>query len=402
MNPEKRKKVVYIFNHIMKSGGLSFSSYLFNNLKYRESVQLYMPATIDEFFPQWRAGYYDNIKSIYVGSHFASGVHSLFPGHRPCYLTMLREPLARFLSSYKMSMDIGIFPETFTPEDYLNGAWHNFMTLVIGDGDLAHAKKRLAEEYEYVGITEEYERSVMLLAHQLDLDAVAYTHANKSKTEVEEAGITDEFRRRFYRLNSDDEELYRFGLALFERRWEQHKKTIAKEPRPFAKNTPKTDVMALLDGFLADVGGSDSFLFRPLGKDDAVLRLFWGIIYRMSALPLLFTLLKRGRYRDLRTALENLKQFHSTAPFAHPMVGRQIEFFERAVPQGIEAAIGALLSRTGINLSRFAKRRLGVELPISSIGYLSFMDTDRLLALSGNITNRESLKQKIEAGLLED
>jgi hypothetical protein len=122
----------------------------------------------------------------------------------------------------------------------------------------------------------------------------------------------------------------------------------------------------------------------------------------MSALPLLFTLLKRGRYGDLRIALDNLKLFHSTSPFAHPMVGRQLEFFENAIPRGIESVIGALLSRLGINLSRFAKKRVGSELPISSIGYLSFMDTDRLLELSGKITKRESLKEKIEAGLLED
>ncbi len=146
MNTKSKDRKVYIFNHIMKSGGLSFSSYLFNYLKYDESVQLYVPNTIDEFIARWRRGYYDDVETIYAGSHFASEAHILFPHHRPRYITMLREPLARFLSSYKMSMDIGILPEHFTPRDYFRGAWHNFMTLVVGDGDLATAKRRLAEE----------------------------------------------------------------------------------------------------------------------------------------------------------------------------------------------------------------------------------------------------------------
>ncbi|MBM4385057.1 MAG: sulfotransferase family 2 domain-containing protein [Deltaproteobacteria bacterium] len=173
---------VYIFNHVQKCAGTSLATAIFRSFACRESAQLYMLSTIDEFFPRWQRGDFREAESIYVASHFAAGAHALFPEHEPMYLTMLREPLARFLSAYRMAMDIGTLPDSFTPENYFAGAWPNYSTLAIGDGDLAEAKRRLEDEYPFVGITEEYERSAALLAHTFELPFIAKLHANPSAT----------------------------------------------------------------------------------------------------------------------------------------------------------------------------------------------------------------------------
>jgi hypothetical protein len=395
-------KRVYIFNHIMKCGGTSFSSYLFNHLRCGESAQLYMLYTIDDFYKKWRKGRYIDAESIYVGGHFASEAHTLFPGHTPYYMTMLRDPLFRYLSSFKMSRDIGVLPEVDSPEEFFNGAWHNFMTLVIGDGDLVLAKKRLAEEYAFIGIIEEYEKSVKLLAHLFDLDAVAQTHANRSAAVVRKEDLSPRFIERYYEANADDVELYRFARGLFQDQWARHGDEIAKNPRPLVNRMPRIDIMAFVDGFFNDIAAKDSFVFEPWDPEKRHLALFWGILYRMSVLPLFYSLLKKGRYKDLLTALRNLKDFHESASYAHPLVARYIEFFERITPRGMRAIAGRLISLMKIDVSRVAKRSIGDSMPITSVGYLSFMDTDRMMRLSGAMENRENLKEKIELSLLDD
>ncbi len=396
------EKRVYIFNHIMKCGGTSFSSYLFNHLRCKESAQLYLIFTMDDFYKKWRAGYYSGVESIYVGGHFIAGADKFFPNHRPYYMTMLREPLSRYLSAFKMSQDIGLLPEVDSPEEYFDGAWHNFMTLAIGDGDLALAKKRLAEEYAFIGIIEEYENSVKLLAHLFDLDEVARTHSNKSAAVMRREDLFPHFIERYYEANADDVELYRFGLELFHKQWDRNKEAVTKHRRRVVDRMPKIDIMAFVDSFFNDTAMKDSFVFEPWNPEERHLYFFWGILYRMSVLPLFFSLLKQGNYGGLRAALENLKGFHEAVSYAHPMVGRYIDFFKRITPRGVSALIGRLAAFLNLDLSRLAKRTIGASMPVTSVGYLSFTDTARMMELSGAMKNREDLKEKIELALLDD
>ncbi len=165
---------------------------------------------------------------------------------------------------------------------------------------------------------------------------------------------------------------------------------------------PKIDIMAFVDSFLNDTAMKDSFVFEPWKPEKGHLSLFWGVLYRMSFLPLFFSLLKQGNYGGLRAALENLTKFHEVVSYSHPMVTRYIEFFRRITPEGMSALIGRVLAHLHIDLSRLAKRTIGDSMPVTSVGYLSFMDTDRMMALSGAMKNRENLKEKIERSLMDD
>jgi hypothetical protein len=374
------RKRVYLFNHVQKCAGTSLATSIFRSFGCRESAQLYMLSTIDEFFPRWKRGEFRDAETIYVASHFAAGAHALFPEHEPHYLTMLREPLARFLSAYRMAMDIGTLPERFTPEDYFAGAWPNYLTLAIGDGDLAEAKRRLAEEYPFVGIVEEYERSAALLAHTFDFEAVAKVHANPSATRAQEDELSPDFKQRFYAANADDLDLYRFARALFERRWRAAEPAMHAAYRPVVAQDSRLDVMEFLRAYAQDVGSADSFIFEPWSPSDPVRTLFWGVVYRTGFIPLCFRLLERGRSEELRRVLANLRRFHAHAPYAQPVLARCIEFFERACAGGA----------------------VGSTLPVLSVDYVSFLETDRMLRVSRAARDPAELKARIERALLAD
>ena len=371
---------VYIFNHVQKCAGTSLATAIFRSFACRESAQLYMLSTIDEFFPRWRRGDFREAESIYVASHFAAGTHALFPEHEPMYLTMLREPLARFLSAYRMAMDIGTLPASFTPEDYFAGAWPNYLTLAIGDGDLAGAKRRLEDEYPFVGVTEEYERSAALLAHTFDLPFVAKLHANPSATRAHEDELSREFKQRFYAANASDAELYRFARALFERRYRAAEPAMRASYRPVIAQESQLDVMEFLKAYVHDVGGADSFIFEPWSPSDPVRTLFWGVLYRTGFIPLCFRLLEQKRLDGLRVVLANLRAFHERAPYAQPVLDRTIAFFEHACAGGDVAR----------------------EMPVLSVDYVAFLETDRMLRHGRELRRSGDLKARIERALLAE
>jgi hypothetical protein len=373
-------KRVYVFNHVQKCAGTSLATAIFRSFGCEASAQLYMLSTIDEFIPRWRRGELRAADTIYVASHFAAGSHALFPEHEPHYLTMLREPLARFLSAYRMAMDIGTLPEGFTPEDYFGGAWPNYLTLAIGDGDLAEAKRRLSREYAFVGIVEEYERSAELLAHTFDFAAVAKVHANPSATRAQEDELSADLKRRFYAANADDAELYRFARELFERRWRAAEPALRARQRPVVAQDSQLDVTEFLRAYAQDVGGPGSFVYEPWTPGDAAGTLFWGVVYRTGFLPLCFRLLQQRRTAELRSVLANLRRFHAHAPYAQPVLGRCIEFFERAADG----------------------EALGGSLPVLAVDYVGFLDTDRMLHVSRAARGGADLKARIERALLAD
>ena len=373
-------KRVYIFNHVQKCAGTSLATSIFRSFGCSASAQLYMVSTIDEFIPRWRRGEFRDAGSIYVASHFAAGAHVLFPEHEPHYLTMLREPLARFLSAYKMAMDIGTLPREFTPEDYFAGAWPNYLTLAIGDGDLAEAKRRLAQEYPFVGIVEEYERSAELLAHTFELEAIAKVHANPSATRAQEDQLTPEFRARFYAANASDVELYRFARSLFEQRYQAAEPAMRASWRAVVAQDSNLDVMEFLRAYSQDAGAAGSFVFEPFAAGEPASHVFWGVLYRTGFLPLCFRLLQQQRTAELRRVLASLRGFHAAAPYAQPVLGRCIEFFERA-------SEGAPLGR---------------ELPVLSVDYVSFLATDRMLHVSRAARDPAEMKARIERALREE
>jgi hypothetical protein len=138
--------------------------------------------------------------------------------------------------------------------------------------------------------------------------------------------------------------------------------------------------MEFLKAYVHDVGGPESFVFEPWSPGDPAATLFWGVLYRTGFLPLCFRLLEQRRFDELRRVLASLRRFHAHAPYALPVLGRCIAFFE-------DACAGA---------------PLGAAVPVLSVDYVAFLETDRMQRVGRALRAGGGLTARIERALLAD
>ncbi len=164
-----------------------------------------------------------------VRGHLYYGLHEYLP-QGATYITMLREPVARFLSSYYFILRRPLHPlhrklkkERLEVEDYLRliPHRHNFQCRliagiedkVIGDEQLLEmAKEHLAKSFSVVGICERFEESLVLVAKTFGWAVPFYENrkVSKNRSRVNPAAI--DLIREHNRL---DLELYEFGKQTF-------------------------------------------------------------------------------------------------------------------------------------------------------------------------------------------
>jgi len=151
---------------------------------------------------------------VAVVGHCAGGVHELFdPAIHFFYLTFLRDPVAVTLSKYRLQLDL--YAHAANLYDTLKGCESNSLTRWLADGDLELAKKRLSEDYCFVGIVERFNESVLNLGRLLGMELAVDGRENVSPQEVAPAREVIELIRA---LNWKDLELYAFALELWEQR----------------------------------------------------------------------------------------------------------------------------------------------------------------------------------------
>jgi len=165
-----------------------------------------------------------------VRGHLYYGLHEHLP-QGATYITMLREPVARFLSSYYFILRRPLHPlhrklkkEQLGVEDYLRLVPHRhnlqcrliagIKDKVIDEGPLLEtAKEHLAKSFSVVGICERFEESLMLIAKTFGWEVPFYENrkVSKNRSRVDQKAI--DMIREHDRL---DLELYEFGKGLFE------------------------------------------------------------------------------------------------------------------------------------------------------------------------------------------
>ena len=151
-----------------------------------------------------------------VRGHLYYGLHEFLP-QGATYITMLREPVARFLSSYYFILRRPLHPlhrrlvrEKLTVEDYLRliPHRHNFQCrLVAGIEDNATsderlldlAKENLTKSFSVVGICERFEESLMLTAKTFGWEVPFYENRKVSKNRSAVAASSIELIREHNR-----------------------------------------------------------------------------------------------------------------------------------------------------------------------------------------------------------
>ena len=174
-----------------------------------------------------------------VRGHCYYGLHKLLP-QGATYITMLRDPVKRFLSSYYFIQRRPLHPlhrkvkdEQLGVEAFLRLTAHrqNLQCGMIAgvkadkcaESTLELAKENLMRSFSVVGICERFEESLMLTALTFDWEIPFYENrkVTKSRPKIDPASV--ELIKEHNRL---DLELYRFGNQLFEASLEKKKDTV--------------------------------------------------------------------------------------------------------------------------------------------------------------------------------
>jgi len=165
-----------------------------------------------------------------VRGHLYYGIHEFLP-QGATYMTMLREPVARFFSSYYFIQRRPLHPmhrkvttERIGVEDFIRLTPHRQnlqCSLIAGiknDGScdertLEKAKKNLVDSFSVVGICERFEESLVLFSEIFGWEVPFYENRKvaKNRPRVEPSAV--DMIKEHNRL---DLELYEFGKQLFE------------------------------------------------------------------------------------------------------------------------------------------------------------------------------------------
>jgi hypothetical protein len=165
-------------------------------------------------------------KRVVVG-HIPYGLYRRSLPRDARYVTFLREPIDRVLSHYhrhveRKSRTTETLEEALEmgPPDLTNLATRFLCghTSPLGElppSALDDAKANL-RRFEFVGLQERLEESIVLLQRMLGLGLVPYMDAHVSVDRPAVGDIPDEQRALIGEFNRLDVELYTFGLGLFE------------------------------------------------------------------------------------------------------------------------------------------------------------------------------------------
>jgi hypothetical protein len=227
----------YLFDHIPRTGGMSMKA-IFDGLFGPENVSPIVRAHASQIMAQWET------KTMITG-HFWHSPGSL-ANRRRFYLTLLRRPEDRTLSLYYFYRhnvqdedDQAVqLAKTMELQDFLmsedpvvlqtiqNFAVRHFRQLSMdgyaGANDDAQnltAAKEVLEQYDFVGIHEEFEDSLDMLCYQFGWPAVQTIPAiNRALERKALDDLDPALHARLRDLNRLDIELYEHGLRLFAER----------------------------------------------------------------------------------------------------------------------------------------------------------------------------------------
>lgn len=176
-------------------------------------------------------GFSDNEDLQVVMGHFRYGYHR-FSSRPARYFTFVRNPLDHLLSTYHYTFD---HPEKFpalpaeTPGlmEFASGNYGNNlqMRFISGIDDitgrenevLEKAKENLRTKFEFIGLTEEFDASLLMLSGKLEWKNFFYKKANEGKTRKKIKQPTAEDLVKIKELNRYDEQLYQYAKELFEK-----------------------------------------------------------------------------------------------------------------------------------------------------------------------------------------
>jgi hypothetical protein len=179
----------------------------------------------------------ERVRYRLIRGHFHFGLHRLIPG-RSVYITLLRHPVERVHSFYyyaRTKPDHYLYnflrsgclnPKSPVVQD-LTSELCNEQTRLLAGGEwedprrpitraaLKSAQTNLRTHFSVIGLTEEFDASVLLLHQLFGWQLPVYRKENVTKNKPESSSLDPETRRLIEQTNSFDLELYDYARELF-------------------------------------------------------------------------------------------------------------------------------------------------------------------------------------------
>ena len=222
-----------IFLHVPKTGGTTFRRILEGNYSRKEILTFRDPdysAEVERFV---RSAESERARYRLIQGHVYFGFHRFVPGDSS-YVTWMRDPISRALSFYSYvrthpehylhrrlideDLDLkNLLERNETPELF------NLQTRMIA-GERSNvdrntfeiAKKNLEEKFCFVGLTENFDASLILLAEILGWNVPFYIKRNVTSERIAPQTVDAETGRLLREANVLDIELHQFARDLFE------------------------------------------------------------------------------------------------------------------------------------------------------------------------------------------
>ncbi len=141
-------------------------------------------------------------------------------GRKVKYITFLRDPVKRYISHYNYQKNImGI---DWSLDDFLaEEKFSNFMTKrITGSYDLERAKKQLTTSFSFVGLTEYFDQSLLIMKYRLfdECFGLSYQKRNVARPYQPES-LSEKHIQHVKQNNQLDLELYEHAKDIFENRY---------------------------------------------------------------------------------------------------------------------------------------------------------------------------------------
>ncbi|WP_254563564.1 sulfotransferase family 2 domain-containing protein [Oscillatoria sp. HE19RPO] len=260
-NTALTKENTVIFIHIPRTAGVSLDAILERQYNLAKIYSLYSQEKLDEF-NKLSENKKANIHLL--NGHFMSyGIHERLP-NPSTYITMMREPVDRVISHYYFVrrspnhyLHETVMGKNMSLQDYVgselsieinNGQTRLLAGLKenpgigIGKGFpemLNRAKTNIEENFAVVGLTEEFDKSLILFKKALGWSETFYLKRNETKNRKAVKEVPDNIIQTIREYNEMDIELYNYAKNRLHESIETWQTEFEKELEIFQKNNEK-------------------------------------------------------------------------------------------------------------------------------------------------------------------
>lgn len=212
MNP------LIIFMHIPKTGGLTLRKIIDQQYMKNEIYHISRGVDVNKLKERLNNG---KIKAVYGHNRF--GIHKYFSNRLFTYITLLRDPVERVISTYYYILErpqnrLHHLAKEVTFKQFVEESYSEFHIPVNNhqtrflsgqkQPDLEMALKNMQQHFQVVGITEQYNESLFLMKKHFGWKNIYYEKINQTSSRPKAADLPESLIQLIESKNELDLALY--------------------------------------------------------------------------------------------------------------------------------------------------------------------------------------------------